>query len=236
MPFSAIPFEKLKLIVFDVDGTLYPQFPIRRNMVVRLLWELVKNRSFRTSNIIQDYRHLREKFGEDNTPDFSAKVKKEIQAKYHLSSDEYDVFIEEWLYEKPLSWLVNIRFPEMEDVFEFLKQHKIKIGILSDFPAEDKISKLHLTADYIYWAEDAEIQSLKPNPKGLFYLMEKAGVTAEETLMIGDRDDRDGEMARRANAHFLLRGKPNKKTVNKEAYFIHWGYFLDHLKAAFNEK
>ena len=46
---------------------------------------------------------------------------------------------------------------------------------------------------------------LKPHPKGLEALMAAAGAGPHETVMIGDRAERDGLAARRAGTRVLLR-------------------------------
>ncbi|QCE32883.1 HAD family hydrolase [Acetobacteraceae bacterium] len=232
MSFDAIPFEKIKLVVFDIDGTLYPQFPIRQKMIIRLLWHSLTHFSFKVGFLIRDYRRLREKYGERETQNFEAEIKETLCKKYGFSSAEYDALILEWFFNKPLPWLLKIRFPQVSEVFSFLKAQNIHVAVLSDYPAKEKIKVLRLEADHAHWAGDPEIQTLKPHPKGLQYIMGKAGVTPEETLMIGDRDDRDGEMARRAGTYFLLRGKlkENPKALSS---FTHWGHFLNALKKVF---
>jgi putative hydrolase of the HAD superfamily len=59
-------------------------------------------------------------------------------------------------------------------------------------------------------AGDEGIGMLKPHPRGLEALMAAAGASAQATLLIGDRTDRDGLVARRAGARALIR---SSKTI-----------------------
>ena len=79
------------------------------------------------------------------------------------------------------------------------------IGILSDYPVNAKLIALGLTANYMVFAGDEGIGLLKPHPRGLESLIAAAGVKAHETVLIGDRADRDGLVARRAGAWALIR-------------------------------
>jgi HAD superfamily hydrolase (TIGR01549 family) len=86
-----------------------------------------------------------------------------------------------------------------------LRRSGKSIGILSDYPAEAKLEALGLTANYVVFAGDEDIGLLKPHPRGLESLIAAAGVKPHQTMVIGDRVDRDGLVARRAGAQALIR-------------------------------
>ena len=52
-----------------------------------------------------------------------------------------------------------------------------------------------LVPDYVVAAGDPEVGVLKPHPRGLEVLMAAAGADAAETVVIGDRPERDGAAA-----------------------------------------
>ena len=74
---------------------------------------------------------------------------------------------------------------------------------------------------YVFSSMDDEIHAVKPNPNGILYILQKFGIEKSTCLVIGDRDDRDGEAARRAGVDYLI--LPNemhdRKLVVRE--FIH---------------
>jgi putative hydrolase of the HAD superfamily len=86
-----------------------------------------------------------------------------------------------------------------------LRRSGKSIGILSDYPAEAKLEALGLSANYVVFAGDEGIGLLKPHPRGLESLIAAAGVKPHQTVVIGDRVDRDGLVARRAGAQALIR-------------------------------
>jgi HAD superfamily hydrolase (TIGR01549 family) len=93
------------------------------------------------------------------------------------------------------------------------------IGILSDYPVGAKLSALGLDADHTVCAGDAGIGLLKPNPRGLEAIIAAAGTTPSQTVLIGDRADRDGAAAKRAGAWPLLKSAKTSKDWQTFATF-----------------
>jgi putative hydrolase of the HAD superfamily len=97
------------------------------------------------------------------------------------------------------------------ELFAALRRNGKAIGILSDYPVSAKLSALGLHADTIVCAIDPGIGLLKPHPRGLKAVIQAAGTTPHQTVMIGDRADRDGAAARRVGAWSLIKSaKPIK--------------------------
>jgi putative hydrolase of the HAD superfamily len=93
----------------------------------------------------------------------------------------------------------------LPELFAALRARGKLLGILSDYPAHQKLERLDLAGDHIAWAGEPDIGILKPNPRGLEHLMRLAQVRPEQTVMIGDRVERDGLAAQRAGTHVLIR-------------------------------
>ena len=68
-----------------------------------------------------------------------------------------------------------------------------------------------LDADLVVSSTDKHIDSLKPNPAGLAYIIKKFNVSPEDCLFIGDRDELDGECARQAGMQYYILSKEDKK-------------------------
>ena len=74
-----------------------------------------------------------------------------------------------------------------------------------------------LTANHVVSAGDVGV--LKPHPRGLERLMAAAEATADETVVIGDRVDRDGLVAKRVGARVLIRSsKPVREYQTFQTY------------------
>ncbi len=108
---------------------------------------------------------------------------------------------------KPLKYLKECRYAGVKELVTQLRSTGKIIGLLSDYPAQDKLSKLELEADFVLSARDEQVAALKPSPRGLQHLMAFAGVGPKATVMIGDRAERDGEMGRRAAVKTYLRSR-----------------------------
>jgi len=195
----------LKMVIFDLDGTLYSLSRLR-SLVVRdlLLYYCWRPHRWRELRYIQKFRSLREALG-DQPHQNIAQYQYEITAKATASTiEQVQKVIEEWMIHRPIKHLKALQYEEASLIFEALREAGIKIAVFSDFPAETKLRGMGLTADYIIDATQAAIDQLKPDPRGLFYLLEQSGLAAKQCLFVGDRDDRDGEAARRADMPYWI--------------------------------
>jgi FMN phosphatase YigB (HAD superfamily) len=61
---------------------------------------------------------------------------------------------------------------------------------------------------------DEGLCTLKPDPEGLIKVTRRLGLPKKYCVFIGDRDDTDGETARKAGMPFLLR-KSNPRQPNE---------------------
>jgi phosphoglycolate phosphatase/putative hydrolase of the HAD superfamily len=203
----SVDWTRVRLVVFDVDGTLYDQRKLRARMAVLLLRHLLKRPTeiglVRTISI---YRRCREGIADEECGDIARLQYERPARRLGISSQTVKERVDPWIYEKPLAVLPACRYPHVEKVFEKIRDKGRKLAVLSDYPAKKKVEALGLEAGFYVSATDPEIDRLKPNPAGLAFLIEKAGVEPAAALMIGDRDDRDGESARRLNVPYLIKG------------------------------
>lgn len=196
----AIPWDSFDLVVFDMDGTLYDQPPLRRRMAGLLAREAIRQRSLSVMRTLAAFRRQREAMANAVTNDFAV-------AQYRLpgqSPDAVRATVTDWMEQRPLAMLRDYRTPGAATLFTRLARNHA-IAIFSDYAAQAKLEALGLSAHYCVTAED--VGRLKPDPAGLLWLMEQAKTTPQRTLMIGDRDERDGEAARRAGVRALIRGR-----------------------------
>lgn len=200
------PFwNAVQLVVFDVDGTLYAQTPLRVRMVAALFLHTLGSGSLETLKVLKHFRRVREALGHEETQDFEASLFERTAKITGTSPERIAEIVHEWIEVRPLNYLKACRYSGLTELFEALRTKGIKIGVFSDYPANQKLKAMELDADFVISAEDANVRVLKPNPRGLIQLMDQAGTTPKETLMIGDRIDRDGEAAKRAGTQVLIR-------------------------------
>jgi putative hydrolase of the HAD superfamily len=199
-------WRPIRLVVFDLDGTLYPQRPLRMRMAARLCWHAATRLDLSAIKVLRTYRRLRERFGEAETEGFESKLRAEVGAAHRLTPSEVGAIIETWIDEKPLALLRG--YSRLPGLFAGIRRSGRKLAVLSDYPCAKKLAALGLSADRALAAE--EVGFLKPHPAGLQRLMNEFGARPAETVLVGDRPERDGEAARRAGAKALILSRKSR--------------------------
>jgi FMN phosphatase YigB (HAD superfamily) len=203
--FSEACWDRIRLVVFDVDGTLYRQLPVRAAMGRALITRALLSCSLKDLHAIRAFRAAREAAADRALDDFERVVLAEAAEACGYSVEALETLVRDWIETRPLSLLAGARVRGVADVFDALRASGRRIAVWSDHPVREKLTAMQLEADDMVAATDPELRKLKPNPAGLELLMRRAGATASETLMIGDRPDRDGAAAVRAGVAALLR-------------------------------
>jgi HAD superfamily hydrolase (TIGR01549 family) len=207
----AINWERIRLVVFDVDGTLYNQKTLRLRILKDLLGHKIASRSLETLMILRLYRKLRETIGKQEIEGFERVLLARTAQKAGVEQAKVQSLVHEWMEQRPLAHIRACRYPHVVELFAALKSRNKIIGIFSDYPAVEKLRTMDLKADIIVSAIDENVGILKPNPRGLAVIMAAACVGPQETILIGDRTERDGEAALRAGTASLIRSnKPIK--------------------------
>lgn len=201
-----LDWRRIRIVAFDVDGTLYAQGPLRRRMAVELLLHVIRTRSLLDLQVLKAYRQIREQLADEEWSSFDQELIDRTSHATGASPVVIEACVREWIHRRPLRHLRRCRRPGVDELFEKLRKRAIPIGIVSDYPALEKLSALGLAGDFVISATDPEIGYLKPHPAGLNELISRAGVRPDELLYIGDRPERDGEAARRAGVQFLILG------------------------------
>jgi len=203
----SLDWEQIRLVVFDVDGTLYDQRGLRLRMLREMLGAALSERSVEFIRILSAYRRIREELGDSQIEDFEAALITRTAAQVGCSEDRVIAIAGEWLERRPLPHLIRYRYAGLPQLFRNLRGQGKKIGVFSDYPAGAKLAALELEADLIVCATDPDVGVLKPHSKGLRALMERAAVLPAQTIMIGDRVERDGLAARAVNVPALIRSR-----------------------------
>ena len=189
-----------KLIVFDLDGTLYNKRGLSLRMVLHAPLDIRKMQAERATRAsmkgmwLRDEKHFHDTFFQ------------RMAARMHCSATA----AEQWYNQRYMPLMVKMigkYQPLNEWVLPFIHdcQHTgIKLVLLSDYGfAKEKLQALGLSPTLFDWVISApELGGLKPAPELMRIITERMGFAPQECLVIGDRDDTDGEMARRTDAQF----------------------------------
>lgn len=189
-----------KLIVFDLDGTLYNKRGLSLRMVLHAPLDIRKMQAERATRAsmkgiwLRDEKHFHDTYFQ------------RLAARMHCSATA----AEQWYNQSYMPLMVKMigkYQPLNEWVLPFIHdcQHTgILLVLLSDYGfAKEKLQALGLSPTLFDWVISApELGGLKPAPELMRIITERMGVAPQDCLVIGDRDDTDGEMARSTDAQF----------------------------------
>lgn len=200
---TEVDWRDIRLVAFDVDGTLYSQRQLRPRMARDMILYSLRRWDLTAISVVSTYRRERERLGAEEVADFDRILIAETAKTTSVSPERVQEIVSEWIETRPLQYLRSCLFSGVPELFAGLKRSGKKIGIFSDYAAAEKLAAMGLEADHMVAACDVGL--LKPHPIGLQSLMASGGVTAGETLFIGDRADRDGLSGKRAGVKTLIK-------------------------------
>ena len=202
--------HNIKGILFDIDGTLYHQFPLRCIMGILLVSCNIFNPKslLKKIKIILQYRKAQEVLR--NLPD-NEKLCFESQIafasnKLNESPKLVKETVLEWMYSRPLKFIRYFRRRKAECVIKKLYNNNIRLGAYSDYPGVPKLKALSLLKymSVVSCSTDKDIKSFKPEPKGFVITAQKMGLKPSEILYVGDREEIDGIGAKRAGMQVVI--------------------------------
>ncbi|MGC4234638.1 MAG: HAD family hydrolase [Niabella sp.] len=212
----------IKLVIFDVDGTLYNQRKLQFSMGLSLLkYYLVHPFEIKDLYILYQFRKEREKRSGYNSANLNEEQYQWCANKLHIPVKQVKAIVSKWIYDRPLQYLRNTKYSGTTALFDALRRQNIKIAAYSDYPANDKLNAMDLQTDISVSSTDAEINSFKPSPRAIYFICKELNIAKEACLFIGDRDSRDGQCARNAGVRYIVLPSKNK---DKEKLFV----FLAH--------
>lgn len=205
--------SEYKVIVCDLDGTLYDQPRLRMIMAMRLAtYYLCHPFKIKELFFVKYFREIREKWDETvkTLPSDYAGLSLDdsmyryVATRYGVDADYVKDVVEKWIYKNPLDALCKAKDAKLLGILSGYRSMGRMIVIFSDYPIEEKIKALQFETDGCYSATDERINELKPSPKGLELIMKDFALDRSELVMIGDRDSKDGECARLAGVDYVI--------------------------------
>jgi HAD superfamily hydrolase (TIGR01509 family) len=186
----------------DLDGTLYVQRPVRLIMAAELLTfgpgAIPTLRHFR-----KQHERLRE-FPPEELDPYQTQLERTAKA-VERDLEHVTRLVTEWMHVRPGKWMKLFR---RRALLEEIAAHRAaggKTALVSDYPAMKKLDALGLTSLFdvvVASGEPNGPKRLKPDPEGYLLAASALSVDPARCLVIGDRDDADGEAARAARMAF----------------------------------
>jgi phosphoglycolate phosphatase/putative hydrolase of the HAD superfamily len=207
------PGRRVRAVLFDLDGTLYRQRPVRGLMALELA-ALAFSRPLQAPvswRVLSEFRRAQETLRRQDS-DRGAAGQLEITAqRTGRTVEQVEEIVTEWMMERPLKYLLRCRADGLLPLLDFLNQRVIKVGVLSDYPAEMKLKALGVGGRFslVLSASDPDVGAFKPHPRGFLAAAARWQVDASEVLVVGDRPDADAAGASAAGMPCVIIGARN---------------------------
>ena len=206
--------EKYKVIVLDMDGTLYYQRSMQFFMCMEMVaYGLFHPFSLEELKIVKMFRNVREQSEYSMLPyvDGEAVYKGLLEYQYEITArlmdkteQEVGMVIEKWMFECPLKYLWCVRDRHLCDWIESWRKEGRKVVVYSDYPVEKKVKALAIEVDAMYCSDNLRIGQMKPSKKGLDIICEDLQMTPDKILVVGDRMSKDGKMAEATGCDYVI--------------------------------
>lgn len=198
-----------RALLFDVDGTLYRQPPLRLRMAAELLASPLRGpvAALRAARGVAVFRRTREALrGERGGLERLQYTRAAERA--GVDAEALETWVHEWIHQRPLRHLRRLRAAGLVELLDALAERGLRAGVFSDHPARAKLEALGVGGrfDPVLCATDPEIDAFKPDPRGFLRACELWGLAPDEVLYVGDRADVDAEGARRAGMPCVIVG------------------------------
>jgi len=132
--------------------------------------------------------------------------------------------IDSFFYKKSEQQFSRIKlFPHAVDLLATLKSRGLKLGALSDFPAERKLELMKISDKFDVIMTSEELGRVKPHRHSFDLLAERLGIPADEILYVGNSEAYDIVGAKAAGMHAALISA--KKKPDTKADFVFRTFF-----------
>lgn len=183
-------------MLFDLDGTLYHQLPLRLAMACEMA--IVCGATFaaggwRIPRVLATFRRRREALREPGLRDLCRLQYSAPARDLRTSPEHVERVVVDWMYRRPLKWIHLCRRRGVIELLRDLENRGVRRGVLSDYPAQAKIEALGLAGrfDPVLCTADSEIDAFKPQAAGFIAAATYWGLPAHDVLYVGDRIEVD---------------------------------------------
>jgi FMN phosphatase YigB (HAD superfamily) len=197
------PDRRVRAVLFDVDGTLYRQRPLRLRMAVEL-GTLAFTRPLRAPSVwraLAEYRKAQETLRTQRNGADAGRQMALAAERAGMTTTDVAAIVDEWMIERPLKYLPGCSARGLVELLEFLRGKRVRLGVFSDYPATKKLEALGVRHHFslVLCGADPEVGAFKPNPRGFLVASTQWQLDPSEVLYVGDRADADAAGAAAAN-------------------------------------
>ena len=179
---------KFTAVAFDLDGTLYPDYSLNFRLIPFILREqrLLRamgraRKKLRASDM--ELEGISQKASLDFYEAQAGLMAKDLRKPAAAVKEKLETLVYRgW---EPIFKKIRL-FPHVRDTLDALRRNRVKLGLLSDFPPEEKLKNLNI---FEYW--DTIVCSeltghLKPDSTSFLELAGAMKMKTEEILYVGN--------------------------------------------------
>jgi FMN phosphatase YigB (HAD superfamily) len=210
------PSRTVAGVLFDVDGTLYRQAPLRACMAAELCTAPLRSgtRAIAHWRALRAYRQAQEQLRHQPLSPGAGRTLAEQQlaaaaAAAGASACEVAGWVDEWMVRRPLKYLSLCRARGLVDLLDVLHARGVRLGVLSDYEPREKLAALGI-ASYFHatvCSSDPAVNAFKPHPLPFLHACARLGLPPADVLYVGDRLDVDAAGARAAAMPCVIVGR-----------------------------
>lgn len=197
-----LDLEGVRAVVFDLDGTLFDKSKLPLHLVLSdPLYMFVLNNERKARKTLAGVY-----FGNERT--YYETLYGKVAISSHISAKRA-----KWWYDhrymptmiKVLRKHYRLR-PWVSELLPELKRKGVKVAVYSDYGCvSQRLDALGFNPEWADVITDApSLGGLKPSKESVMALCALLHVSPGESLMVGDKDETDGESARRCGMKFQL--------------------------------
>lgn len=189
----------IRAVCFDLDGTLYD---LKKQQ--RKLWKTI----LRHPIVLHHWQKETAAMRGRRSPSIHQDIADAVAKKTGRSPESAAAIIHQAIFvDYPATFHPGDATPGLLELFAQLDARGIPRAVVSDHPTDDKLRGLQMLDGWVTRIDCSALGALKPLPDGLEEVAHLLDCSPTELLLVGDREDTDGEMAVAAGASSLIRGR-----------------------------
>jgi FMN phosphatase YigB (HAD superfamily) len=232
-----------RAVLFDVDGTLYHQGPLRAAMASELgVLPWLRHRPDdvpRLWRVLRTFRRMREDLrAYDGEEPLAVAQYTRTAAALGVTAALVEAAVEEWIFTRPLKYLPLVRRAGTAAALSACRAQGWRIGVFSDYPTAQKLRALalHDLVAVEVCATDEAVNAFKPDPRGFIHACRRLGVEPTRVVYVGDRPDVDAAGAAAAGLRTLIIGGDGRRIPPACAHVRSMQQLADAVARAFADE
>ncbi len=215
---------QLKAVIFDLDGTLYPN----RELYWYSLFHVL-----RMPKTFLSYRKIRHEIRQEEQID-DIYLKESELLSLHLGRSQTECYeiLQKNMYGTWLNVFHQIHlFEGVKETLETLRSQGFKTGLLSDFPLRDRLESLGISHYFDVAISSMDVNSLKPDSRPFLEILDRLQLKPEEACYVGNSYRYDVLGAQKIHMKTGHITKKRVKNSTADFSFKDYSEFLTKFKA-----